>query len=1208
MRHLPIIALAVCGMMATVQAAPPGPLDGQSIPTDYAGAKRIGVQTNSTGVGDVTSLQSVPVFTQGSELNGIYLAKDTTFLYVGLTGNLLALGSPFVILIDNPFESGQNELRTEGVGGPAFMLQLAGRQVVVNDNGTPGNPADDTYTVVPNSGTMLPTCGDPGFTGWDYALAVDVSDNNTMYAHEYILFGFPIGTANPAELCHFGDSRGRVSCDPTPDNPNDPQIPIYAIRNLVASSPVGDGNEVFEGGQPAFGYQRGGFNNSNVSGVTDTGTANAGAATKGLEIAIPLANIGGSPLFGNETIHILVLTMDGDEYQQSSVTHGYGTFVNQALPSLTGPSCNPPASLGMRPNLSTVATCLTVNLATLSFIDTGAVLDGNIVANDYDSHAPKATQHCPTSGGDQVQLPNQQVPGQNGSELDAMYVSNDNQNIYLGMTGNLQAGGNSINLFVDTNGRAGGGDALLSEFSTFAFTGTYNQWTTATITPGPTSVRIQSTDYGGGFFDLNPNISAPGATELRVNVTVNAANQANRFRIILADEDTTERAYQFDVPPGPGTYSLSVPISNYVSEGNPGTIPGLDLSRISFFHVTGGFNNGNPGVTFDMTFDRLALADSDEGDHVLNFDPGPSGFNTTLITNFNNFHLTGTYVSWNTATLTSGPTSFRVQATGGFGGGFYDINPNLDLTGSTSLELAVTLNPGSSSGGVLLVLADDDGTEKRWSWFGLSPGTYLLTAPLSAGTIVTPGGIAGFNPATVSFFHLQGDFSPNTDITFDNLAARGALPGVAPVLTMNGDELANGPLDVLHNGLLIPNLAIGYEFAYGINLKYSPARAYINYFDLRNDLFAFRGAVGLDSGNSVLFDEPGGLVQQNPNGLKMAFNNSNILGVTGCASQGLPCFSDSAAAVSALALQATTGVEMSIPLADLGLTSADLPRIIHLWAESGEQLGFASNQSLPSMRNSSYEGNQVVNPGDAPVKFTSPESGPNAGAVLSSFSSFVPSGTYAAWTTATFTSGATTFRVQSTDFGGCYFTLSPSANATGATTLVVDVTLNPANQTDRLNVILFDGDGTVREFVFLGLTNGVKHLTVDMRNYTNQNSPGSVPGLDLSNLVQFNIAGAFHNNPPRTLDMTFDNLQLVGGVRNFEARAARVCLSTVPGDGDCDGDNDLIDVALFQQCFGSTASPVFPMECEQLDLVKNHVINSQDFASLEPLITGPVGP
>lgn len=1201
MKRATFLACVVGGTIVGAQAAPPGLLDGQSIPTDYAGAKLLGVQTNHTGVGDVTTVTATPVYTEGSELDALYLAKDNQFLYVGLAGNLLEVGSPFVIFIDSEFDFGQTELRTEGVAGPAFVLQQAGRAVIVSDNGTPNEPNDDTYVVDPNSGMMLPDCGDPGFTGWDYALAIDASDNGEWYAHEYALFGFAIGTADPGDLCYYGD--GRVSCDPTPDNTSDPQIPIYAVRNLVASSPLGDGNETLEGGQPAFGYQRGGFDNSNTAGVTDTDASAPASATTGLEIAIPLANIG-SGVFIGDTINLMVLTMDGDEHQTTTVSDGYGAVLNQALPSITGPSCNPPQSLGLRPDLRTIASCLSIDTSTLANIDTGAVLDGVIVASDYATGAPLLSQSCPTSGGDQAQLPDVFVPGEDGSELDVLYADHDGQFVYLGMTGNLQAGGTSINVFIDADG--GSGDALISDFSNFTLDGTYEQWDPNETTSDAASFTVVSTDWGGGFKDISPNIFAPGATELVLDVTVNAGNLADTVRVVLADADGTERFYDFAIP-GVGAHTLVLPISGWSFQISPGTTPGLDLGDLNFFHIAGGFNNGDPGVAFDVTFDNLALRDDDQGDHVLDFVPGPNAYEAIDIETFSNFNLLGTYVSWsdpNAATFTSGANTFRVETSGGFGGGFFDISPNVNLTGAVDVQLEVTIGPGSTTGTLLVVLADSDDTQLRWSWPGLTPGTYSLSADFASGIEVLAGAVPGFDLTDVSFCHLQGNFA-TTDITYDNLAVRTVLPGVSPIISMNGNALANGPVDTLGNGLLPNDWAVQYDYAYGINLSYTPLRAYVDYFDLVNDTFVFRGAMELDSGSATLFDDPGGQTASNPNGMMMAFHNQNTMGVIGC-DPNAACFADDPNTVAAMAHTAADGVEMAIPFADLGIEPNSLPRIIQVWTMIGDRTGFAANQSLPSMRNASYEQNQVLNPGGPPVDFTSPASGPTAGALLSNFTTFDPNNVYGVWAPNDFTLDPNGLRVQSTDWGGAYAFLSPWADATGATEIELEVTLNPANQTDKVVVVLFDGDGTVWVYRWDDLTNGSHVLSKAISDIASEDAVGSEPGLDLANIGQFNIAGAFHNgNPGLPLDITFKRLELVGGIRNFEARAARFCLSTIAGDGDCDGDNDMIDIALLQQCMGSVASPVFPMECEQLDLVKDGVMDDQDAASFVGLITGP---
>lgn len=1208
MKRSMMVVLTTLFLMVSAHAAAPGPLDGQDIPTDFAASKLIGVQTNRTGVGDVTDLALVANYSRGTELGALYMARDSSFLYIGIAGNLLEVGNPFIILINNPFDEGQIELRTEGVGGPPFALQMAGREVVIDTNGTT-NGMDDTHVATPNSGAMLPTCGNPSFNGWNYALAIDGAGGN-LFAHEYLLFstnGGPIGTASAADTCNYGDGRGRVPCDPTPDNPGD-SLSLYAQRTLVSQGTIGDGDEFLEDSPVAINMTRGGFFNANTTGVTDTTATLASITTTGVEIAIPLGRMS---LFGDETIDILVLTMEVDEFEEYPISGPFGTVLNQALPSLSGSSCSTPTSLGLRPNLSSIATCLTVDLNTLGAVDLGAFLDGNIKASDYGLAGPILTQQCPTSGGDQVRLSDTLQPVQDGSELDQLFVDHDDDFLYLGLTGNLQGDGSSINMFIDVDSNATNGDQLISDFSNFALDGAYGEWTSnGVLTSGTNGYRVQSTDAGGGFSDINPNINAAGATTLELDVFIDpspANHQADGIRVVLTDADGTELFYDFDITGLTGAQSLSLSLDDFAAVNMAGAVPGLDLADLSFFHIAGGFNNGVPGLPFDVTFDRLALSDTDNGQHVLDFAPA-SAFEETVISDFGNFNLLGTYVSWNTATFTSGANDFRVVATGGFGGGFADINPNVDIRGALSLQLDVTINPASSGGGseILVVLADGDDTQLRYGFPGLTPGTHTITVPYSSGVPVFAGGDGVFDASNISFFHIQCSFDV-TDIVFDNLQVIKGVAGASAIATLTGDELPNNPLDVLGNGSFLANASVHYDYAYGIFVSYKAQLAYIDHFNLINESFTFRGAVVPDSGSSALFDDPGGMTASNPNNLELSFNNTNTSGVVGCPDQD-PCFLEDAQTVGMLAAQATSGVEMAIPLADLGLSAGDLPRVIRLWTMIGGPSGFASDQSLPSMRNQSNGGNQVFVPGNAPINFTAPEGGPSFSADLSDFSNLVLDGTYARWSdmSAIITSGPNDLRIQSFDWGGGFFFLNPFVDATGASSLRLDVTLNPANAANALSVVLFDGDGTIRLYNFPNLTNGAHTLTKNLNDFTRQDAIGAVPGLDVGNIGQVNLEGGFnHGDPGSVLDVTFDNLSLIGEERNYEARAARICLGTIDGDGDCDGDNDLRDYWLMQQCVGVSPNPVLPMECEQLDLFKDGQIDNQDMSGFSAVVTGP---
>lgn len=144
----------------------------------------------------------------------------------------------------------------------------------------------------------------------------------------------------------------------------------------------------------------------------------------------------------------------------------------------------------------------------------------------------------------------------------------------------------------------------------------------------------------------------------------------------------------------------------------------------------------------------------------------------TLVSDYNQFNLSGMYGSWGNpgvTTITSGPTSFTVESSG-FGGGFFDIDPQIDATGETRIELHVTIGPGSSLPGVVLALVDGDGTLQNYAWYALVDGDHLLTKTIGDTTFGgEPGSIPGMDLSTLDFFHIQVDGGPAYRVSFNNL-------------------------------------------------------------------------------------------------------------------------------------------------------------------------------------------------------------------------------------------------------------------------------------------------------------------------------------------------------------------------------------------------------------------------------------------------------
>lgn len=148
---------------------------------------------------------------------------------------------------------------------------------------------------------------------------------------------------------------------------------------------------------------------------------------------------------------------------------------------------------------------------------------------------------------------------------------------------------------------------VISDFSNFNLTGTYVQWGVGTFTSNPTNFQVQANDFGGGWHDLAPTVGDATATELEVQLDVNAGNVATKFNVVLIDGDGTERVFRFEpIAIGAGQ-TLTKDLSDFLQDNNPGGVAGLDTTNLVAFHLQGTFENGDPGVAMDLTFDNLAL-------------------------------------------------------------------------------------------------------------------------------------------------------------------------------------------------------------------------------------------------------------------------------------------------------------------------------------------------------------------------------------------------------------------------------------------------------------------------------------------------------------------------------------------------------------------------------------------------------------------------
>jgi hypothetical protein len=154
--------------------------------------------------------------------------------------------------------------------------------------------------------------------------------------------------------------------------------------------------------------------------------------------------------------------------------------------------------------------------------------------------------------------------------------------------------------------------------------------------------------------------------------------------------------------------------------------------------------------------------------------------------------------------------------------------------------------------------------------------------------------------------------------------------------------------------------------------------------------------------------------------------------------------------------------------------------------------------------------------------------------VLHDFSGFALTGNYEAWGAGTFTDNGTDWSILANDFGGGWFDLPATLDASGTTALELTMSVNAGNVSDKFNIVLIDADGTERVYRFEGanlMVGDNQVLEINLDNFLQDNAAGSTPGLDLASLVSFHVQGSFGNgNPGNLLDLTLDNLALIIGV------------------------------------------------------------------------------
>lgn len=182
-------------------------------------------------------------------------------------------------------------------------------------------------------------------------------------------------------------------------------------------------------------------------------------------------------------------------------------------------------------------------------------------------------------------------------------------------------------------------------------------------------------------------------------------------------------------------------------------------------------------------------------------------FTTTTMSDFHNFTLSATYGNWDvtgsqifsggegyTPTLTSGPTSFEVNALG-YGSGAYNFATPISAPGATQWQLNFTINAPTAPQGTFWMnpgVDMSDGTHQVHLTAANADGGFLDYGNYHAGTFTLYGSFNdtfGGNPldtTTITAFNLELDPAaydasqggPGTpyDITYNSLVLLTPVP------------------------------------------------------------------------------------------------------------------------------------------------------------------------------------------------------------------------------------------------------------------------------------------------------------------------------------------------------------------------------------------------------------------------------------------------
>ena len=153
---------------------------------------------------------------------------------------------------------------------------------------------------------------------------------------------------------------------------------------------------------------------------------------------------------------------------------------------------------------------------------------------------------------------------------------------------------------------------------------------------------------------------------------------------------------------------------------------------------------------------------------------------------------------------------------------------------------------------------------------------------------------------------------------------------------------------------------------------------------------------------------------------------------------------------------------------------------------------------------------------------------PRCDTPVSDFDNAGPTGGYASWEGNVPPPQPDNWTITATGFGGGFQDIGPNINALGEEVVELTVTITNANGLVGPIVVFQDNDGTQQTWPWYGLENGRHVLTAPLSGgLPVEAQPGSVPGMDFSNLNWFHVQ-IDDGGSNVTYTVTFENLRLAG--------------------------------------------------------------------------------